>query len=984
MTEKNFSTAKWIWHPGDASPRNTMVLMRTEFDFSDSGAVKVWLSICADSRYVVSLNGHRIGQGPARSWPHHRLFDRYDITGILKTGRNVISVSVLSWGESNFQYLHNGKAGLICEIATDKGNVLLDSNASWKSAVNPAYDMRSRRASIQLDFAEIYSASKAFENWQSIGFDDSAWETAREVGSPDDAAWGRLEKKRIKDFSSEPCYPKGIAVQRIVSPFGGFVNFWQRWFFTPGDTSQNQFPMEGIAASTLRLDNSFSATLRNYYTGNDLYVNGNKVEFDASGYFPEAKVDFNQGDNLVVVRLRQSQADYFGFGFRFDTKDVDAQWSSPDGDPNNETAWLISDGSERGKLKLEPMLIEFDSYTSPYAETIDKAMVSETAAEMLSILPRTESFPLMTSVDQCAMYDTVEPVVISSEVNIPTAGNLVGKQDACAVIEPSTTGDVELVLDMGRIRVGEFSLEIDAPVGAVIDINAAEELYDGKPFYPRNVENTVRYIAKEGRQFFRSFTRHGGRWVSLTLRNFSRPVEIHDFHVELMTYPQAGKGMFECSDPKLNDIWKMCAYTLRLCSEDTYTDCPTYERAAWVGDIRNEALIHYAVNGDATLSKHCLLLAGQSLEYSKMVQLMAVSGWNCILPAWSFLWGLSCWEVYVHDGDRKFLNGIYPEIKENLEGAISCLNKDGLFEIKAWNFMDWTPTTQQFYGIATFQQGWCVAALSAGARVAKTLGYEKDAEYFESVARRIKDSANKFLWNEEEQAYADGIGSDGKLSQNISQQTMVVMYLCDMADVKRKEQMRPFLTEPKSDWDRNGTPFMEGFLLECLERENCGAEVISVIRKRWGAMIDTGLSTCLEMFPDPNKSRSGRSHCHAWSATPGYFLPRIILGARSLEPGFKKVLIAPKVEDLEWAKGSVPTPHGVIEIDWERTSEEFCLKIKVSERIEAEVILPKEVCHEEEPSVESHSGHRTEQLMDGTWRINFETGASAKITIQQL
>ena len=38
------------------------------------------------------------------------------------------------------------------------------------------------------------------------------------------------------------------------------------------------------------------------------------------------------------------------------------------------------------------------------------------------------------------------------------------------------------------------------------------------------------------------------------------------------------RGMFRCSDSRLNQIWDFSAYTLRMCSEDTFTDCPTYEQ----------------------------------------------------------------------------------------------------------------------------------------------------------------------------------------------------------------------------------------------------------------------------------------------------------------------------------------------------------------------------------------------------------------------
>ena len=59
---------------------------------------------------------------------------------------------------------------------------------------------------------------------------------------------------------------------------------------------------------------------------------------------------------------------------------------------------------------------------------------------------------------------------------------------------------------------------------------------------------------------------------------------LHNVSLRLATYPWTIQGAFRCSDPRLNQIWKMCVYTLPPCSGDTFTDCPTYEQTLWTGD----------------------------------------------------------------------------------------------------------------------------------------------------------------------------------------------------------------------------------------------------------------------------------------------------------------------------------------------------------------------------------------------------------------
>ena len=63
------------------------------------------------------------------------------------------------------------------------------------------------------------------------------------------------------------------------------------------------------------------------------------------------------------------------------------------------------------------------------------------------------------------------------------------------------------------------------------------------------------------------------------------------------------------------------------------------------------------------------------------------------------------------------------------------------------------------------------------------------------------------------------------------------------------------------------------------------------------------------------------SFCHGWSAGVVQFLIDNVLGIRAAEPGFKKVVLKPDLGDLEYAKGQVPTPYGVLKVEVNKTSK---------------------------------------------------------------
>ena len=54
---------------------------------------------------------------------------------------------------------------------------------------------------------------------------------------------------------------------------------------------------------------------------------------------------------------------------------------------------------------------------------------------------------------------------------------------------------------------------------------------------------------------------------------------------------------------------------------------------------------------------------------------------------------------------------------------------------------------------------------------------------------------------------------------------------------------------------------------------------------------------------------------HAWGAAPANILSRYVLGVRPLEPGYRKILVAPQTGALRWVRGKVPTAIGPVEVD---------------------------------------------------------------------
>ena len=75
-----------------------------------------------------------------------------------------------------------------------------------------------------------------------------------------------------------------------------------------------------------------------------------------------------------------------------------------------------------------------------------------------------------------------------------------------------------------------------------------------------------------------------------------------------------------------------------------------------------------------------------------------------------------------------------------------------------------------------------------------------------------------------------------------------------------------------------------------------------------------------------------------------YFCGSCILGVSPLAAGFKKFEVKPFCAGLSHARGSIPTPSGMIFVSWQNTGDGISLQIRHPENLECVIN-----CYEECP-----------------------------------
>jgi alpha-L-rhamnosidase len=326
------------------------------------------------------------------------------------------------------------------------------------------------------------------------------------------------------------------------------------------------------------------------------------------------------------------------------------------------------------------------------------------------------------------------------------------------------------------------------------------------------------------------------------------------------------------------------------------------------------------------LSARCLRLTGQSLQRSTITESQVPSGWQNLLPTWTFLWMRWTQEHFQLTGDVAFAREMLGYLDRNIKGMKSQINDHGLFEMFAWNLFDWAPMDTPADGIVTHINCLASLGLKQSAQLARDVGDESKARTWDDLARRIADAVNRHLWSEAKGAYVDCIRADRSISPVFSQQTQVAAVISGVPKGERAERCRQLVHDTPADFVKAGSPFFMFFLLEALVQERRFDALVETIRDYWGKQTDAGATTFWEMYHD-GAARLTRSHCHGWSAAPTFFLTQHVLGVQPATPGYATVLVAPKPGRLAWAKGRVPTPRGAVECAWTKAGDRFELRV---------------------------------------------------------
>ncbi len=906
-------SAKWIWDANcGSSPYNQSIIALREFDVKSVKDASI--SITADSNYRLYINDRWVCDGPSRAWPEHYQYDVVDITGYLQKGVNNIMVAARYFGTGTFHQVP-AAAGLIAQIeittaAGKKQTIITDD--LWLTTSAKCWASDTPKISIQMEPAEYYDAR--FES--KLKFSEAA--VLFDAGA---GPWKDLK-------------PRDVAMLNRVPV--GFTKFL-------GENTIADEPQIWCAAFRKLLYPKIIEANRNWHTPFVLgtIIDAKKtctinIKAVTSTGLEEAVALDGKMNKSGVYKLSAGRHTVLAIGGANKIShgselsiiyngSKDAVLCNPIKD-GHENPWVFAKFREydflRDDLNFEHLIetdadcaAKYEGFQKYKTELYKKSKTAESFCELMSGIAVCMSPNKMFVKDGHVrfMYSTRKP---AATVINPEA--LMYDNPQTTTVMPTKDAAVELVYDLGEQRCGYYDFELVSSAGVEIDIYGVEYITtSGKIQHTRTNRNGMTYITKDGLNCFTSLKRRSGRYIFVSLRNVTAPVAIRKIGVIESTYPVQYRGSFSCSDQAFNRIWEISARTLKLCMEDTLTDCPLYEQTLWVGDARNESLFAYQIFGAFDIARRCAEINAQSLERYPIAGAQVPSSWDCLIPAWSFLWGISVWEHYWYTGDAKWLAGMWKYVLKNIEGALAMVNESGLMNCDYWNFFDWSGIDSA-KNVVMHNSMLLVGAMDAAIKCGKVLGDAKQVDTLTEQRKTLTAAINGY-WDKKKNAYPDSLLADGSPSESICQHTSFLAVLYDIIEAKNNAAAMKNILNPSEGMVKVGSPFAIMYMYEALEKTGHHAAIIDSIRQNYLPMLEAGATTVWESFATGSLAADEfptRSHCHAWSSAPIYFFVRILLGVKQTGEGGKAFEISPYICGLQYADGTVATALGEVKVSW--------------------------------------------------------------------
>lgn len=511
-----------------------------------------------------------------------------------------------------------------------------------------------------------------------------------------------------------------------------------------------------------------------------------------------------------------------------------------------------------------------------------------------------------------------------------------------------------VIFNLEQNMVGVPKLRVPMKKGDTLKIRFSEMLDPDGTFYTdnyRSAKSTDYYIAsKDGLiDWNPTFTFHGFQYVELSGFDATKTPD-KDWVSGLVQYSDFdANGTFTSSHDKLNQLQNNIVWGLRGNFFDIPTDCPQRdERLGWTGDAQvfaptsmfNAKVYSFWASWLQTLRESQFKNGGVPFVAPDVLKNdRASSGWGdaaVIIP----------WDLYRRTGDTTVLSENYQMMKNwvayhetQTAELISDMNSfgDWLQPFQSEDSRKRGDTSKNLIGTAFFAH-----AANLTSKAAEVLGKTQEATSYHNLYKEVaKAFENEFF------------DAEGKIKNGTATQTGYLLaldfeLLSDAIEEKAKGHLITTISEADNHLRTGflGTPLLPRVLDAMGETDLMYGILMKETYPSWFYSINQGATTMWERWNSYSRlegynpeSMNSLNH-YAYGAVGEWMYERIA-GIQPLEPGYKKIRIAPLPGGgLTSAGATYDSPYGVVRSSWHINGDTFYLEAEVPPNTTGVISIP--------------------------------------------
>lgn len=326
----------------------------------------------------------------------------------------------------------------------------------------------------------------------------------------------------------------------------------------------------------------------------------------------------------------------------------------------------------------------------------------------------------------------------------------------------------------------------------------------------------------------------------------------------------------EESAPLVKEIWKLCARTVMLGTQEVYVDCPSREKGQYLGDLLITGVSHMHLTGDGSMFKKALYDFAASTRIDKGMMAVSACGIMQEIADYSLLYPLELYYYYQITGDKKTLQELYPYAKRILEYFQDYRRKDGLLAdvYSKWNMVDWPENLRDDYDFELTRPigPGCHSVINAYYYGANLYLAKTEEALFGKTDRTTELENLKLAFND---AFYDGRKKLFMDAEGSGHSSIHVNALALFFSMQAKGSEKAFVELIRKKGLCCGV-YMAFFVLKGLagigERELVYELLTNEGIHSWANMLKEGATTCFEAWGKEQKWNT--SLCHPWASAP--------------------------------------------------------------------------------------------------------------------